>query len=217
MPRRVRQLPEGQGITLIALTGWGQEEDRRRSSDAGFDYHLVKPVDHAANKGAESRRDAVQPSDRLSRRLRGADRLPGCLQWPARVDRRCCRRLLTVQDRTGSSVLPLTHESLALSPGVRRASVTDGLQQLQSRKVIQCNRGQIVILNRPKLRSLACECYQAINDEYARLFESAGGYGTSPSAARARPISYFALRGRFDCTVEHIDIAWSARSPLLGT
>jgi signal transduction histidine kinase len=46
--RRVRQLPEGQGITLIALTGWGQEEDRRRSSQAGFDYHLVKPVGHAA-------------------------------------------------------------------------------------------------------------------------------------------------------------------------
>lgn len=31
--------------TLIALTGWGQEEDRRRSEEAGFDRHLVKPVD----------------------------------------------------------------------------------------------------------------------------------------------------------------------------
>jgi CheY-like chemotaxis protein len=29
---------------LVALTGWGQEEDRRRSTDAGFQYHLVKPV-----------------------------------------------------------------------------------------------------------------------------------------------------------------------------
>ena len=35
-------------MVLIALTGWGQEEDRRRSQEAGFDHHLVKPVDPAA-------------------------------------------------------------------------------------------------------------------------------------------------------------------------
>ena len=32
---------------IIALTGWGQDEDRQRSLDAGFDTHLVKPVDHS--------------------------------------------------------------------------------------------------------------------------------------------------------------------------
>jgi CheY-like chemotaxis protein len=46
--RRVRQAPWGRDIVLIALTGWGQEEDRRQSREAGFDGHLVKPVDHAA-------------------------------------------------------------------------------------------------------------------------------------------------------------------------
>ena len=35
----------GRGVTLIAVTGWGQEEHRRRSRQAGFDHHLVKPVD----------------------------------------------------------------------------------------------------------------------------------------------------------------------------
>ena len=35
-------------MTLIALTGWGQEEDRRRSRMAGFDYHLIKPADVSA-------------------------------------------------------------------------------------------------------------------------------------------------------------------------
>jgi CheY-like chemotaxis protein len=35
----------GNGVTLVALTGWGQEADRRRATDAGFDYHLTKPVD----------------------------------------------------------------------------------------------------------------------------------------------------------------------------
>jgi CheY-like chemotaxis protein len=34
-------------MVLIALTGWGQEEDRRRSEEAGFDGHLVKPVNHS--------------------------------------------------------------------------------------------------------------------------------------------------------------------------
>ncbi len=43
---RARQLPEGRAIKIIALTGWGQEEDRRRSREAGIDDHLVKPVDY---------------------------------------------------------------------------------------------------------------------------------------------------------------------------
>src|SRR5262249_34845275 len=43
--RRIRQQPEHQDLTLIALTGWAQEEDRRRTQSAGFDYHLIKPAD----------------------------------------------------------------------------------------------------------------------------------------------------------------------------
>jgi len=46
--RRIRQHSWGKGMTLVALTGWGQEEDRRKSSDAGFNHHMVKPVDVAA-------------------------------------------------------------------------------------------------------------------------------------------------------------------------
>ena len=44
--RRVREQPWGQNIVMIALTGWGQEDDRRRSEEAGFNGHLVKPVDY---------------------------------------------------------------------------------------------------------------------------------------------------------------------------
>jgi PAS domain S-box-containing protein len=43
--RRLRRQPPSVGVVLVALTGWGQEEDRRRSSEAGFDHHLVKPVE----------------------------------------------------------------------------------------------------------------------------------------------------------------------------
>lgn len=46
--RAIRQQPWGGEIVIVALTGWGQEEDRRQSFEAGFDGHLVKPVDHDA-------------------------------------------------------------------------------------------------------------------------------------------------------------------------
>src|SRR5690606_16035254 len=43
--RRIRELPGGADVEVIALTGWGQDKDRRRSAEAGFDRHLVKPVE----------------------------------------------------------------------------------------------------------------------------------------------------------------------------
>jgi PAS domain S-box-containing protein len=45
--RRIRARPWGREIRIIALTGWGQEQDRRQTEEAGFDGHLVKPVDPA--------------------------------------------------------------------------------------------------------------------------------------------------------------------------
>jgi PAS domain S-box-containing protein len=55
--RQMRQMPELNGALLIAQTGWGQEEDRRKSTEAGFDEHLVKPVDPAALQELLSRRE----------------------------------------------------------------------------------------------------------------------------------------------------------------
>jgi CheY-like chemotaxis protein len=43
--RRIRALDFGRSALIVALTGWGQDDDRRQSSDAGFDRHLVKPID----------------------------------------------------------------------------------------------------------------------------------------------------------------------------
>jgi len=44
--RKIREQPWGKGLILVAVTGWGQPEDRDRSKEAGFDTHIVKPVDH---------------------------------------------------------------------------------------------------------------------------------------------------------------------------
>jgi CheY-like chemotaxis protein/two-component sensor histidine kinase len=46
--RRIREQPWGSGLCIAALTGWGQDEDKRRSREAGFDRHFVKPVEPAA-------------------------------------------------------------------------------------------------------------------------------------------------------------------------
>ena len=45
--RAMRQHSWGRDMTIVAVSGWGQDEDRRKSSDAGFDGHLVKPVHFA--------------------------------------------------------------------------------------------------------------------------------------------------------------------------
>jgi CheY-like chemotaxis protein len=46
--RRIRQQPWGRDVVLVALTRWGQDEAKRRSQEARFDFHIVKPVEHAA-------------------------------------------------------------------------------------------------------------------------------------------------------------------------
>ncbi|GEM_PF-1091104 len=48
LARRLRRHPATAGATLVAVTGYGQDQDRRNSAQAGFDHHLVKPVDMAA-------------------------------------------------------------------------------------------------------------------------------------------------------------------------
>ena len=53
--RRIRAAAWGEAMLLVAQTGWGQDEDRRRTAAAGFDAHLVKPVDHDALLGLIAR------------------------------------------------------------------------------------------------------------------------------------------------------------------
>jgi CheY-like chemotaxis protein len=46
--QRIREQPELREVVLAAITGWGQEEDRRRAREAGFDHHVTKPLNRAA-------------------------------------------------------------------------------------------------------------------------------------------------------------------------
>ena len=55
--RIIRAQPDGKDVVLVAVTGWGQEQDRRRAADAGFDHHLTKPVDPHAVEALIARLD----------------------------------------------------------------------------------------------------------------------------------------------------------------
>src|SRR5262245_27574354 len=85
------------------------------------------------------------------------------------VEQRCCRWLLTTQDRCGSNEFNITHDFLAQMLGVRRASVTEVLRPLQKEGMIRASRGKVVILDPQRLAAASCECYGVIRREYQRL------------------------------------------------
>ena len=75
--KRLRGEPSLSGAVLVALTGWGSEDDKRQSREAGFDFHLTKPVEVTAIEsilarvvGGEGSRKAMPSSDQ---------RIPNCL------------------------------------------------------------------------------------------------------------------------------------------
>lgn len=87
-----------------------------------------------------------------------------------RLEARLCRWLLMSSDGIGSEKLYLTQEFLGTMLGVRRSGVSESASQLQSKGLINYQRGQIEIVNRQNLETSACECYRAVKAEYERLF-----------------------------------------------
>lgn len=85
------------------------------------------------------------------------------------VDQQLCRWLLLSLDRLPSNRLIMTQELIANMLGVRREGVTDAAGKLQKQGVIEYSRGQITVLDRPKLEQLSCECYAVVKKETDRL------------------------------------------------
>jgi CRP-like cAMP-binding protein len=85
------------------------------------------------------------------------------------IDQQLCRWLLLSLDRLPTNRLTMTQELIANMLGVRREGVTDAASKLQQLGVIEYSRGQITVLDRPKLESLSCECYGVVKRETDRL------------------------------------------------
>lgn len=81
------------------------------------------------------------------------------------VEQQLCRWLLLALDRSSSSQLNLTQETIANALGVRRAGVTEAASKLRKAGMLRCQRGRIVILDRARLEEHACECYDVISNE----------------------------------------------------
>ena len=89
------------------------------------------------------------------------------------IDQQLCRWLLLSLDRLASNRLTMTQELIANMLGVRREGVTDAAGKLQKLGVIAYSRGEITVLDRPKLESLSCECYAVVKKETDRLLPPA--------------------------------------------
>lgn len=84
------------------------------------------------------------------------------------INQRLARWLLLANDRIQSDVLYVTHELLAASMGVRRASITNALLQLEAEGVVEKRRGAVRIVDRPALENRTCDCYHIVRDAYDR-------------------------------------------------
>jgi len=85
------------------------------------------------------------------------------------VDQQLCRWLLLSLDRLSNNKLTMTQELIANMLGVRREGVTEAAGKLQKLGVISYFRGEIMVLDRPWLERLSCECYAVVKKETDRL------------------------------------------------
>jgi CRP-like cAMP-binding protein len=85
------------------------------------------------------------------------------------IEQQFCRWLLLSLDRLPTNQLTMTQELIANMLGVRREGVTEAAGKLQRQGIIRNNRGQINVLDRPRLEALCCECYSVVKKETDRL------------------------------------------------
>jgi CRP-like cAMP-binding protein len=85
------------------------------------------------------------------------------------AEQRLARWLLICRDRVGRDDVPITHETMAMMLGVRRATVTEAAGALQRAGMIRYRRGLVSIVDRKRLEAASCECYGIVRAEFDRL------------------------------------------------
>lgn len=104
------------------------------------------------------------------------------------VDERLARWLLMCADRIASNSIPLTQEFLAQMLGTRRSSVTVAAGILQKARLISHTRGDVEIVDRPRLEEAACECYALMRRQINKWHHEVGSprgscVGSAPASA----------------------------------
>jgi len=85
------------------------------------------------------------------------------------IEQQLCRWFLSTLDRVGTADFVMTQDLVANTLGVRRESITTAATKLQLAGVIRYRRGHISVLDRERLETRACECYEAVKKESNRL------------------------------------------------
>ncbi|NMM37910.1 MAG: Crp/Fnr family transcriptional regulator [Glaciimonas sp.] len=101
------------------------------------------------------------------------------------VEQQLSRFLLLTLDRLPSNELTMTQELIANMLGVRREGVTEAAGKLQSYGFIRYRRGHITVLDRSGLEDHACECYDVVKKEFARLLLDVRQLQGMPAASRS--------------------------------
>jgi len=145
-------------------------------SHEAFGRYVVQVPGTASRLSVERLREAAEVSPRLRQVLRRYIEalLAQTFQSVAcnavhDVEARCCRWILSTQDRVGHDDLALTHEFLAEMLGVQRSTVSIALRALQTAGLIAQHRGVITVQSRSGLERAACECYGRIRRSFDRL------------------------------------------------
>jgi|tagenome__1003787_1003787.scaffolds.fasta_scaffold20807262_2 CRP-like cAMP-binding protein len=88
------------------------------------------------------------------------------------IEQRLCRWLLLAADRLDDTVIPVTHDQLAILLGVRRAGITGTLSSLQQLGTVKKTRGSIEILDSAALARKACQCYRIVTSEFKGILDA---------------------------------------------
>jgi CRP-like cAMP-binding protein len=114
------------------------------------------------------------------------------------TEQRLCRWLLQTLDRSASTEVAITQETIAAILGVRRETITEAAGRLQHLGVIKWRRGHVMVLSRAGLDAHVCECYAVVCTATAMLL---------PGQAAAQPKVLHPWRARDACTIRRSGIA----------
>ena len=184
---RYAYFPVGAVISLVTVLGSGDQNEAGIVGRSGMVGALavlsdewVSPWRAVAQIEGEALqieigalKACMQKTDRFDRlihrtivsTLRMTTQTAACTRFHV-VTARCARWLLTLADEAGMNVFPMTHELLAMTMGVDRATVSVAAGTLQNTGLIRYRRGVIEVIDRAGLEALTCECYAFIRSQY---------------------------------------------------